>query len=48
MSSLTRLKRYLEEVERGGVRRLCHSCNGADGDTRRWYRETLIDDSITT
>jgi hypothetical protein len=48
MNSLTRLARYLAEAERGGIRRLCNSCNGADGDTRRWYRESLIDDTITT
>jgi uncharacterized OB-fold protein len=45
MNSVARLRRYLEDARRGLVRRLCDSCNGVDGNKRRWYRETNIDDT---
>jgi hypothetical protein len=46
MNSIARLRLYLAEVQRGGVRRLCNSCNGEDGNLRRRYRESNVDDSI--
>jgi hypothetical protein len=46
MNSIARLRLYLEEVGKGGVRRLCSSCNGSDGDKRRWYEETNVDDTM--
>ena len=48
MNSIARLRRYLEDAKKGIVQRLCKSCNGADGDTRRFYQESLIDNNIVT
>jgi hypothetical protein len=46
ISSITLLRLYLEEAIKGRVRRLCDSCNGVDGNKRRWYRESNVDDAM--
>jgi hypothetical protein len=48
VSSITRLRLYLEDARRGLVRRLCNSCNSSDGNLRRRYVESDVDDTITT
>ena len=46
MNSIARLRLYIKESQKGGVRRLCHNCNGVDGDKRRFYTESVVDDSV--
>lgn len=47
MNSVARLRKYLEDHEKGLVRRLCRAYNGSDGDKRRWYQESDVDDAVS-
>lgn len=40
IDSYKRLKMYIEDFKKGNGRRLCSTCNGADGASRNHYEES--------